>query len=201
MPDTRECTFCHLPNPLSAQRCGGCGAPMAGAALPSLLVEVPPAPRKTNWKLLWSDGGSSFMLLWGALFGGIGGGLGALFMVIGTLTLLLPMAAIGFFVFLVFGGIGGGVFGLGFYRSRARNQIWKHGVAIEGSVLSVEENFSVRINGRHPWIVRYRFRWPDGDKEAEMSLLDPRLRNVQEGTLLRVLVDPQDPLQSLVYLG
>jgi hypothetical protein len=200
MRDSSPCPFCHLPNPSSAQRCGGCGGPLQRTPT-SLLIPVPPAPRATNWKLLRSDPGSSFMLLFGAIFGGIGGGLGLLFIILGVATLVLPMAGAGLLVFLIFGGIGGGCFGWGFYRARSTHQLWVNGVAVEGRVLSVEENHSVRINGRHPWIVRYSFPWIDGQKEAESSILDPRLRTVQEETALQIIVNPNDPTQSLVYVG
>lgn len=201
----RACSFCgSVPAGASVTKCRSCGAPLPVPGTerarlpPGAMDRVPPAPRTASFKVVSASSG--FAVAWGAIFGGIGGGMGCLFLVIGIVTALLPMALIGGSIGLLFGGIGGTVFFFG-YRSASRQlRTFRIGQPVEANLLTIHENAGVQINGRHPWVLSYTFTWDGEERTGECSTLDPRAQRFEEGDAIIVLVDPVAPESQALYL-
>lgn len=159
----------------------------------------PPAPRNVPpnyaWRILSSDGwaiaGGVFLLL-GGIFGVLGIGL-----TLGIITAFvgLPFAGLGLLMLGV-----GAVLVIWRYQVAQRTvEVLRKGEAVLGELVKVHQNLYVRVNGRHPWTVDYRYevdgKWYDG---RVVTLIRPELR-LQTGTGVYVLYKPGEPRQSTIF--
>lgn len=199
----RACSFCSTaPADDAATKCRQCGAPLpvagTGQRLPAgALNRVPPAPRKAPFKVVSAEAG--FGLAWGAIFGGVGGGVGCICFVVGVIGLLLPMAIIGAAFTLLFGGIGGAVFAFSYRSANRQLRAYRLGTPVEASLLSVSDDTHVRT-GRHPIRLAYTFLWDGEERGGECTTMDARAHRFEEGDAIIVLVDPQAPDHQVLYL-
>ncbi|MCB9738663.1 MAG: DUF3592 domain-containing protein [Deltaproteobacteria bacterium] len=168
---------------------------------PTTWVDPPPVPRQTGLLALRHlDVSAFFFIVFGTLFGGLGGGLGLLFLAIGLYAGPLMMAAIGGFFFLIFGGIGGGFGFYGASRMRRLAAIVREGEVVAGRIERVEVDRSVRQNGRSPVVVHYSFTWRGATIDGNTTCWKMSLLRAPPGAPLAVLVDQSDPQRNLAWL-
>jgi hypothetical protein len=168
-------------------------------SVPAESIAVPPpAPRPISdsyvWRIMFTDGWavSAFVFcLLGAIFCvvGIGLTLGIITAFIGIPFLLLGL---GFLVVAVW------VLSWRYKMAYRVVNVLRMGEAVRGQIVEVSENYSVRINGRHPWTIRYQFQVNGQDHAGSVSTLNPVGENFQPGKAVYVLYLPDVPeLNSL----
>jgi hypothetical protein len=205
------CPWCGTNYAAFQTNCRNCGGPLPAPdggrqpAAPSIagweaeLAVPPPAPRPIAdsyaWRLLWTDG-------W-AIAAGVFTLLGAVFTLVGS---ALTLGIITAFVGLPFLGLGVLFLALGGYglnwRYRAAQQtvnVLRHGEAARGEITGVEENYSVRVNGRHPWIITYRFQALGREHTGQVSTLNPPGSQLRPGQPACVLYLPNTPEHNALY--
>lgn len=145
--------------------CQNCGGPLPAfadtsisAASTETIPTPPPAPRSisTNyiWRLLSTDGWSIAALIFsllGVIFSLVGAGL-----TIGAVTAFvgIPFLVLG----LAFLGIGIGILTLRYRETQKVVDVLREGEATHGIITEIQKNYSVQINGRSPWVIRYQFQ-------------------------------------------
>ena len=201
------CPWCGT-NYLSFQsNCKNCGGP-----IPAFKEEMPPssvstdhfnaptpAPRpisnKYIWRLISSNGWAIAIFVLGVLgivFTSVGIGL-----TLGIITAFvgIPFLMIGI-VFLGF-AIGGLAWRYG--QAQKIVNVLRFGEAISGQVVEVQENYSVQVNGRHPWAIGYRFRVDGKDYQGDVTTLNPVGQDFQAGKVVWILYLPEDPKWNSIY--
>lgn len=157
----------------------------------------PPAPRSISnryvGRILAADPA--------AIFGGIFAFIGTIFTVVGliiTVTVGL-MGLIFLSLGLLMGGIGWGLLGWRYRIARRLRQVLQEGQATQGEIISVAENYSVQVNQRHPWVIRYRFQLNGQDYEGQVSTLQTPASHLKEGKATCVLYLPGQPEYNALY--
>ena len=163
------------------------------------LTTPPSAPRPISkryvWRLLstdgWSIGAFVFGLL-GVIFSLVGAGL-----TIGIITAFvgLPFLLVG----VTFIGIGGWVFIWRYQETQNVVNVLRDGEATRGQIVEIRENYSVSINGRHPWIIRYQFQANGQSQEGRVTTLNQPGQQLQAGKAVYVLYLPMAPKWSSIY--
>lgn len=167
MENAIVCPWCgtqYLEFQSNCRNCGGTlpaprrtPAPPAQTPRQARLAWPPPAPRTVApnyvWKLLREDAWVVAMLVFvliGAIFTMTGFGL-----TLGIVTAFvgLPFLGLG----LLFLGGGGAVLYWRYQEALQTVAILQSGEAIEGEIIGLEPNYSVRVNGRMPWTISYQF--------------------------------------------
>jgi membrane protein implicated in regulation of membrane protease activity len=202
------CPWCGTHYAAFQSNCKNCGGPLppppAQAAAPAPEREAdlpapPPPPRPISdsyvWRLLAADGG--------AIVGGVFALLGAIFLIVGvplTLAIItafvgLPFAALG----AVFGGVGGWLLVRRYEAAQKTVSVLRRGEAARGQITGVEENLSVRVNGRHPWTIKYQFQVGGRNYEGRVSTLNRPAPQLQPGQPAHVLYLPGAPELNALY--
>jgi hypothetical protein len=201
------CPWCGTNYLVFQPNCNKCGGPLqmfaetfAASSSPTEDVPAPPsAPRpisdKYVWRLLFSDGwaiAALVFVLLGVIFSFTGAGL-----VIGIITAFvgLPMLLLGL-VFLV---IAGTVLYWRYNEMQKIVNVLKVGEATRGQVVEAQENYSVEINGRNPWVIRYQFQVNGQDFTGNVSTLNPVGDKLQAGKTVWVLYLPTAPQLNSIY--
>jgi hypothetical protein len=185
----------------SCQKCGGPIPPPVTVPLnmPPRILPPPPAPRPFAdnyvWKLIFSDGwaiASLVFLLIGVSFTLVGGGLtlGIITAFVGFPFLLLGLG------FLAAGGI---VFRQRLQKARTTLKVLREGQDVPGRITSVGRNYSVRVKGQHPWIIRYSFQVAGNNYEGKVSTLSQPHQALKEGKDAYVLYLPDAPEKNALY--
>ncbi len=201
------CPWCGT-NYLSFQpNCQNCGGPLPAPDNPILSTaanqEQPPVPpaaprpisQKYVFRLLTSDGWSIAALVLTLL--------GLIFFVVGAgLSLGIVTAFVGI-PFLLLGilllGLGSGAL---IWRYQAANKIvsvLKQGEATRGEVTDLHENYSVTVNGRHPWVIQYRFQANGESHDGKVTTLNQPGPQLQAGKAVCVLYLPGSPQWNSIY--
>jgi hypothetical protein len=198
------CPWCGTHYAAFQSNCKNCGGqlPLPDKPKPvNLELEVempPPAPRPISdsygWKLMRGDGwvvASSVFILLGAIFGVVGLGL-----TIGIVTAFvgIPFVLLGM---LFFGG-GGAIIYWRYQEAQKTLRVLRTGQAVKGQIISVEQNTSVEINGRHPWRIAYRFDANGRTHEGHMTTLNTPFQ-LQPGKPFCVLYLPNAPTYNTLY--
>lgn len=185
-----NCTNCGGPIPLPPQFVPEAEAGPRTPPLPPRQV-----PSGYLSRRFWSNGS--------AITGFIFGTLGLVFgMVGGILTLTLVAAPVGLpFVFMGILFLAGGGGMIAWYTSEAQRtlQVLREGQAVLGRIQAVEENYLMRINGRHPWTVSYQFDYLGRSYQGKVSSLRPPAPTTRPGGPVFVLVDPARPERHTLY--
>jgi len=200
------CPWCGTNYVVFQSNCKNCGgiieAPHDPIAVPDTfdaLPVPPPAPRQISdryiWRLLASDGwaiAAFVFCLLGLIFGFV------------ALGLLLPVvtALIGvIFLFIALPFLGAGV-GVLIWRHQAAQKlvgVLRDGLSAEGRITALEENYSVRINGRHPWVIGYEYGVNGQSHTGRVSTLNLPGDRLQVGKPVRVLYLAGEPTFSSIY--
>jgi hypothetical protein len=152
-------------------------------------------PRQTIWRILLTDGWIITALIFSLL--------GAIFFPLGV---ALTIAVVTAFV-----GVPFAVIGLLFLIAAVPILVWRHraasqtldvlqeGEATLGEVVAVLQNYQIRINGRHPWTVIYRYDVGGEEFRGKVTTLSKPDLSQQPGKPVYVLHRQQDPGQSTIY--
>lgn len=199
------CPWCGTNYSTFQPNCSNCGGPLPlPAEKPALdsdeILPSPPLPPRPisesyAWRLLSSDGAAvaSFVfILIGLVFAIVGGALTA-----GRITAFvgIPFAIIGP-LFLIVGAV------IGLWRFRQARQVvrvLREGQATEGQISEVRENYSVSVNGRHPWVISYQFRREGRVYEGRVTTLNSPGADLQAGKRASILFLPNAPEHNVLY--
>ena len=199
------CPWCGTNYQTFQSNCDRCGGPLPAPAEPGAspgddrLPVPPPAPRVVAdsyaWKLVWSES-------WGVV-GFIFSILGSVFTVLGLVLTLavvtafvgLPFVAIG----LIFLCIGGLLLAVRYQRAQRTVGVLRLGEPITGQITGVQQNLSVRVNGRSPWKIAYQFRVHDQPYTGQVTTLNMPGPAVQPGKAACVLYAPEVPQYNSLY--
>jgi hypothetical protein len=163
-------------------------------------LQTPPAPPRTIsdryvWRLFFNDGWWIASLVFGIL------GL-VFFLVGGGLTLGVITAFVGIPFLLL---------GIGFLVAAGWVGVWRYqiaqkvvnvlrvGEATRGQIADTRQDYSVTVNGRSPWVIRYQFQANGQAVEGKVTTFNPLGENLQEGKAVSVLYLPADPQWSSIY--
>jgi hypothetical protein len=188
-----NCRNCGGPLPLPVER------PSPAASGEEPLPVPPPPPRAISdsytWKLFWADG-------W-AVAAGIFALVGAIFAFVGF---ILTIGIVTAFVGIPFAGLGMALLAtallVAVWRYRETQRIvWvlRDGVAARGRILSLQRNYSVQVNDRHPWTIAYQFQVEGRGYQGRLSTFnDPRQQFQPDGEAC-ILYLPNMPEYNTVY--
>ena len=186
----------------TCDKCGGSlPLPAEDASAPTAMRPATPppppreVPRQTTWRILLTDGWiitALVFLLLGAIFFPLGV---ALTIAVVTAFVGVPFAVIGL-LFLV------AALPILVWRYKVASQtveVLQDGEAVLGEVVTVLQNYQVRINGRHPWTVLYRYDVGGQEFRGKVTTLSKPDLSQQAGQPVYVLHEPHDPGQSTIY--
>ena len=187
--------------------CSKCGGPLPAVETktpsPSTssgtIAEPPPAPRPISdqyvWRLFINDGWSIAALVFallGVIFTLVGAGL-----IIGIIT---AFVGVPFFILgITFLGAAGGVLIWRYRQARMVVNVLQSGEATRGRIVEAYQNYSVEVNGRHPWVIRYQFQLNGQDHEGKVSTLNSIGENLQTGETVCILYLPESPQWNSIY--
>ena len=202
---TITCPWCGTSYTEFQSTCDQCGGslPLPAQDAPEPVTAQPVAPpppprqvpRRTVWRILLADAwmiSSLIFLLLGAIFFPLGV---ALTIAVVTAFVGVPFAVIGL-LFLV------AAVPILVWRYKVASQtveVLQHGRATLGEVVTVLQNYQVRINGRHPWTVIYRYDAGGQEFRGKVTTLSQPDLSQQAGQPVYVLQIPHDPGQSTIY--
>jgi hypothetical protein len=200
------CPYCGTSHQTFQPNCSNCGAPLPAAEANTssheadeILPTPPLAPRPISdgyaWKLLTRDGGAIAALVFGIL--------GFVFSLVGTaLTVVIITAFVGI-PFLILGIIfliaAGGMIFWRYQNARKVVTVLRDGQAARGQVVSLGQNYNVRINGRTPWVIQYQFQAGGQEQEGQVSILNQPGDQYQAGKAVWVLYLPDAPKWNSIY--
>jgi hypothetical protein len=200
------CPWCGT-NYLSFQtNCAKCGGPLQPSGTETTLpaagqnLPIPPAPPRTIserfvWRLLWTDGWwiAAFVFgLLGIIFGLVGAGLTA-----GIITALVGIPFL--FVGLVLSVAGGMIFIWRYQTAQKVVSVLRDGISTPGVIVELQQNYSVRINGRSPWVISYQYLIGGQRYTAQVSTLNQPGAQLQAGSAVGILYLPAEPRCSSIY--
>jgi hypothetical protein len=144
----------------------------------------------------------SFSLLFGSIFGGVGGILFAVFFTLwitGTsdthgrpMPFWVPLFCL---LFVAIGAVSLGFFVRGMRRD---GRILREGVEAQAEILEVSEDWSQKLNGRPRLKIAYRFKDGTGwEVRAEDGTFDRSWLNAA-GRIVRVMYLPESPERCLI---
>jgi hypothetical protein len=196
------CPWCGTNYVTFQSNCTNCGGPIslpAGETKAARISPPPPSPRPISrryaWRLLSSDGWAivaMVFLLLGVIFSLLGVGL-----TLGVVTAFvgIPFAGIGSLLL----GAGLVVGGWRYQEAQQVVEVLRVGQAVEGQIVQVEENPSVQVNGRNPWMISYRFHYNGQDYAGKVTTLNTPGAALQPGQPAYVLYLPQTPARNVLY--
>ena len=200
------CPWCGTNYPVFQSNCKNCGGLLravevtAGSSVSTENTPAPPpAPRAISksyvWRLLSTDGWAIAAFVFGLLGGifslvGVGLTIGIITAFVGVPFLLLGLA---------FLGIGGGVLNWRYKETQKVVNVLRVGEATSGKIVEVQENYSVRINGRYPWVIRYQFQVNGQNYEGKVSTLNPVGEKLQAGKVVCILYLQTAPQWNSIY--
>lgn len=186
------CSQCggSLPAPAEETTPQQTGAELAAPPLPPRKV-----PRRTALRMLFTDGfaiASLIFLLMGAIFGLLGVAL----TISGVAAFVgVPFAALG--VLFLAAGIPILVWRL--RKAQATVSVLEQGQAVVGEIVNVRQEYRVRVNGRHPWVVDYAYEVAGSSYQGQVTTLSMPDLSQQPGKAVYVLYLGHDPEQSTLY--
>jgi membrane protein implicated in regulation of membrane protease activity len=199
------CPWCGTNYTSFQPNCDNCGGslplPPETAPTPSAasLPAPPPTPRnvpqRAVWHILFSDAWAVSSLIFLLL--------GLIFTVVG---IPLTVSLVAAFVGIPFAGIGllflcGGLAILA-WRYRVSDRIvdlLREGDAVVGEIVSVVQNYHVRVNGRYPWTVEYDYEVDGALYGGKVTTLSQPDLSQHPGSPVYILFMRDDPAQSTIY--
>jgi hypothetical protein len=130
--------------------------------------------------------------LLGVIFGLVGAGLA---IVPGALVVGLPFAGIA----VLFLCTGTPLLGWRYRIARRTMLVLSQGEVAQGKIVSVHQNHHVRVNGRYPWTMAYRFAVSGDHYRGKVTTLSRPDLSQQAGRPVHVLYMRDDPAQNTLY--
>ena len=157
-PSGVTCPWCKLAYPVHPMTptCSNCGGALPSPAGSARGAPPPSAPRKLPDAYVRNTlTNKNVLVILGIVFASIGG----LFLALGVgLTFVLPPLGLGFAGGgLLFGGIGLTLRSFGRKSALRQLDALTRGQVAEGQLVSVGQDFSTTLNGRHPFVLEYVF--------------------------------------------
>ena len=200
-----SCPWCGTNYNTFQSNCDNCGGGMPlpieeDSSSPEVDLRIPPPaprslPRNYIWRLLFTDGWTIMAVVFtliGAIFGSIGVAL--------TVTLVAA------FVGLPFAGIGALFLMIGvpilvwrYREARQTAQVLQMGDPALGEITDIVQNYNIRVNGRYPWSILYRFDVMGQAYEGKVTTLSQPDVNKQPGKPVYVLYLQDNPQQNAIY--
>jgi hypothetical protein len=203
------CPWCGTSYPLFQSNCQKCGGPLPAdlqplpGGAPAPAADDPPAPPSPPrpisdqylWRWLLADAvavTAGIFALVGGIFSCVGAGLTA-----GIVTAFvgLPFVGLG----LIFVGVGGALLYWRYQHARRVLAVLRHGTAASGHITGIQENYAVRVNGRHPWVITYQFHLDGREHLGRVSTLNPPGPYLQPGRAAHILYLPDAPDVNALY--
>jgi hypothetical protein len=199
------CPWCGTSHERFQQNCGSCGGPLPALSPtsendPTVPPPAPRAvPRRYKWSLWLTNGwliAAGIFALLGAIFTLVGLVLFVIFALVGIEILIgLPFVAVG----ILFLGVGLPIIVWRYGEVRRATDVLRLGEATLGQVVTVDQNYFVRINRRHPWVITYRFQAIGREYRGKTTSLNPAAAELQPGQAIYVLYLPDNPHKSVPY--
>ena len=204
------CLYCGTNHSTFQSNCKNCGGPLPGPEERAQIIEAinapndevpeaPPAPRQVSnsyaWRMLLSDGWGVAALVF-IILGGVFFPLGV------ALTLLIMTAFVGIpFAIVGFAFLGGGIWvGYRRYQDKMKTvEVLRHGLQTTGKIVSVDQNYHVRVNNRHPWNIEYAFSVDGQEYSGKVTTMNTPGPGLQPGRKTRVLYLKDIPSQSSLF--
>lgn len=197
------CPWCGTSYAVFQSNCSQCGGPIHPPEVIEAARESPlappaaPRPISNSYaiKLMSSDGwtiGGLVFLLIGIIFAPLG-----LVLTLGIITALVGLPFL--FLGLIFLAGSGGIFIWRYQVSQQQVKVLKWGEATLGSVTNLQENYSVQVNGRHPWSVDYQYDANGQTYTGQVTTLSQPGSHLQPGRQVYVLYLGDRPTLSSLY--
>lgn len=198
------CPWCGTSYEDFRSNCANCGGPLiAPPATPEAREEMIPAPPlpprpiadRFLWRLLLLDGwviASFVFFILAVTF--VPTGLSMTIVVV-TAFVGIPFLLLG----VVFLGLSIGLFVRQLRRAQMTLRVLREGDAVRGKIVDVAENYSLRINGRHPWEIEYEFEAGGSVHRGRVRTLTPPGPRLSPGSPAFVLVLPGVPEYNALY--
>jgi hypothetical protein len=193
------CPYCGTNHREFQSNCKNCGAPLPSPAELAVdtarrkLVMPPAPPREISssfaWRWILTDGWSIasfvFVILGGTFsLAGVGLIAGIITAIVGIPFLLLGLVIL---------GAGIGVFYWRYTEAQKALNVLRHGLAARGEITALEQNYSVRVNGRNPWSIGYKFSVDGKDYEGKVTTLNDPGTHLAPGSPAVILYLPDSP--------
>ncbi len=200
------CPWCGTNYVAFQPNCQNCGGPLPGtgadktASAASDEIPTPPLPPRSIsksyvWRLLSSDGSAiaaSVFTLLGLIFSAVGTGL--------TLGIITAFVGVPFLLLgLVFLAVGGAVLIWRYQVAQKIVTVLREGQTARGQILDLQQNYSVRVNGRNPWVIRYAFQANGGKYEGRVTTLNQPGQQLQAGNAVSILYLSGAPQWNSIY--
>jgi hypothetical protein len=195
------CPWCGTTYATFQSNCTNCGGTLqafnetSSEVLPTTPLAPRPISNRYAWRLLFTDGlgiAALVFSLLGLIFGLVGA---SLTIAVVTAFVGIPFLTLGL-VFLV---AGGSLFLWRYQAARKIVDVLRIGESAQGQIVKVRENYSVTINGRHPWIIQYQFQTNGQIQKGELSSLNPPGPQLQAGKAVCILYLPSAPKWNSIY--
>lgn len=199
------CPWCGTSEVETRTNCKNCGGPLPprsadyDSAPDEMPAEPPPPPREISEnyvrQLMFANAWTITSIIFSAV--------GAIFAFVGLiLTILLITAFIG----IPFLGIGTaltvfGVMNLNKQHKKAKNtvEVLRRGSAAEGVITEVEQDYSVSVNKRYPYCIKYNYTVEGQSYEGSATTFKDPSHNYWRGKKTWVLYLPEKPAQNSLY--
>jgi hypothetical protein len=86
-----------------------------------------------------------------------------------------------------------------YHRARQVVKVLRVGESTQGQIVDVHQDYAVRVNRRHPWVIRYQFRVNGQDYKGDVRTLNPVGASMQTGTPVCILYLPDAPQWNSIY--
>jgi hypothetical protein len=130
--------------------------------------------------------------LLGAIFGFVGA---VLTVVVVTAFVGIPFLLLGLAFLLVALAVGAWRYD----RARRVVEVLRTGESTQGQIMDVGQDYSVRVNRQHPWVIRYQFRVDGRDYKGKARTLKPVGASLQAGKPAWILYLPDAPQWNAIY--
>jgi hypothetical protein len=118
-------------------------------------------------------------------------------MMLGVITAIIGLPVTGFgLLFLVPGAF---LFRASQKKAQTTLKVLREGQTANGQIDSVGLNRLVRVNQRHPWIIKYSFQIMGQDYKGQVSTLNQPGSHLKEGSPAYVLYLPDSPKRNALY--
>jgi hypothetical protein len=200
------CAYCGTTQITFQSNCPNCGGILSpptgnevGFSADISLAEPPPAPRDVPahfiWRIMLPEGWSivaMVFLILGVVFTLVGAGLT---LAIVTAFVGLPFLGSGS-LFLI---VSLPILLWRYHKAKQKLHVFRMGQPILGEITDVHQNFAVRVNGRHPWVIHFRFQTSGRDYEGQVTTLKSGVAKYHPNQPVYVLYLSDNPQQNTIY--
>ncbi len=199
------CPWCGTNHLEFQSNCKNCGGPLPAPSEIAVTqsrrkLEMPPEPPREisnsfAWRWLLSDGWTVAALVFtilGGTFSITGAGL-----TVGIITAFVGIPFLLFGLVMLAGGLA--VLIWRYDQAQKALNVLRHGQATRGQITALEPNYNVRINGRTPWSIGYKFTLDGADYEGRITTLNNPSADMAPGNPAVVLYLPDAPQYNGLY--